>query len=116
MVRSSSVSNSCTGNAMQVVFALQPTPIGTDLLTIYPMGLALADAVLNRSGDEDMRVEVLQAVLIIGITVMENIGKFRSIQSPAPRARYQSFVPSLRVPVHDAMLPAQVPSGQAQVR
>jgi hypothetical protein len=61
-----------SGDVVQVVFAVQPTSICADMLTIYAVRLALAHTVLDSSSDKDMGVEVLQTVVVIGVTVMSH--------------------------------------------
>jgi hypothetical protein len=58
------------GDVMQVVLTVQSPSIRADMLTVYPVRLAFTDAVLHCPRDEYMSVEILQSVVIVGITMM----------------------------------------------
>jgi hypothetical protein len=61
------------GDAVQVVGAVQSAPVGADLLAVHTMGLAFAKPVIDGSRDEDVVVQLLETVIVVGVTVMEAV-------------------------------------------
>ena len=69
------------GDPVQIVGPIQSAAIRADLLPVDPMRQPFAQAVVDGSRDEDMCMQLLKFMLVLGVAVMQAVGIFRHRQA-----------------------------------